>query len=203
MRARQSVGLLLCWSVLGAGARAQAPVESKVDFSRDIRPILAQHCAACHGFDPKTRKAGLRLDLRESALARKAIVPGDAKASKLVRRIEADDESEQMPPPETGKPLDARQKLLLRAWVEQGAPYAQHWAFVPPRRPAPPTVRNAGWVRNEIDAFVLHRLEREGLQPSAEADRATLLRRVALDLTGLPPTLAELDAFLADSAPDA
>ncbi len=195
--------LLLCWSAGAMAATAQAPAEPKVDFARDIRPILAQHCAACHGFDQKTRKANLRLDLRESALARKAIVPGNAKASKLIARIEAADEGERMPPPETGKPLSDRQKHLLRTWIEQGAAYGQHWAFAPPRRPAPPPVRNAPWLRNEIDAFVLHRLEREGLPPSEQADPATLLRRLTLDLTGLPPSLAELDAFLADPSADA
>jgi hypothetical protein len=174
-----------------------------VDFSRDVRPILAQHCLACHGFDKQARKAGLRLDLLASALARKAVVPGKPNASRLVARVESADPEEQMPPPQAGKPLSARQKQTLRAWVEQGAAYAQHWSFVPPRRPAPPAVKNPGWVRNPIDAFVLARLEREGMAPSPQADPATLLRRVTLDLTGLPPTVAELDAFLADRSPNA
>ncbi len=199
MGARQalSLGALLCCAGLTAGAGP------KIDFSRDIQPILSRHCAACHGFDRKARKAGLRLDLRDSAVARKAIVPGNPGASKLIARIESTDEAEQMPPADTRKPLGPRQKQLLRAWIEQGAPYARHWAFVPPGRSAPPAVKATRWVRNPIDAFVLARLEREKLSPSAEADRATLLRRVTLDLTGLPPTLAELDAFLADRSPDA
>ncbi len=182
---------------------SEAADAAKVDFARDIRPILAQHCAACHGPDEKTRKAKLRLDLRESALARKAIVPGDAKRSHLLERIESTDESEQMPPPDAKKPLSDRQKQLLRTWIEQGAPYAQHWAFEAPKRPAVPQVKDSQWIRNEIDAFVLQRLEREGLRPAPEADRATLLRRVSLDLTGLPPSIEDLDAFLADSSADA
>lgn len=192
-----SVAVLLSWGVVAVGP------EPKVDFARDIRPILTHHCAACHGFDPKTRKAGLRLFQREVALAKKAIVPGDAKASKLIARIEATDTAELMPPPESKKPLNEREKRLLRAWIEQGATYAQHWAFAPPRRPALPQVMNRDWARNEIDALVLHRLEEAGLSPSPEADKSTLLRRVTLDLTGLPPTLAELDAFLADTSSDA
>jgi hypothetical protein len=184
-------------------ASAQKPAEAKVDFLRDIQPILARHCTSCHGFDPTTRRGGLRLDVRDSAVAKKAVVPGDAKASELIARIESADETIQMPPPEAKKPLDAEQKRLLRAWIEQGAPYAQHWAFVAPKKPAVPTVKNPAWVRNEIDAFVLNRLEREGLQPAPEADRATLLRRVTLDLTGLPPSLDELKAFLADTSPNA
>jgi hypothetical protein len=200
MRARHdllSLGALLACALTAAGAGP------KVDFARDIQPILAGHCFACHGFDAKARKARLRLDVRDSALARKAIVPGNPGASKLIERIEASDDSERMPPPEARKPLSDRQKRLLRAWVEQGAGYAQHWAFVAPRPVVPPEVKSEPRQRNPIDAFVLDRLRREGLRPSPEADRATLLRRLTLDLTGLPPTLAELDAFLADATPDA
>src|SRR4051794_28257145 len=200
---RLAVGFLLWWSAGETAAAAPRPAEMKVDFARDIRPILAHHCAACHGFDSKTRKAGLRLDIRESALARKAIVPGNPGASKLIARIHSADESEVMPPPEAKRPLSEGQKGLLRAWVEQGAPYGQQWSFVLPRRPAPPPVRGAVWVLNPIDAFVLHRLEREGVRPAPEADRATLLRRVTLDLTGVPPSAEELRAFLADKSPDA
>ena len=196
----QIIALSLGAVLAGPPARSAEP---KVDFARDIQPILAHHCAACHGFDGRARKARLRLDLRESALARKAIVPGDPRKSKLIARIESSDEARQMPPPETKRPLSARQKRLLRAWIEQGAAYAQHWSFVAPRRAIPPAVRAAGWTRNPIDAFVLHRLEREGWRPAPEADRATLLRRVTFDLTGLPPTVAELDAFLADRSPGA
>jgi hypothetical protein len=195
--------VIVLGSLLGVGrAPAQAPA-AKVDFLRDIQPILSQHCVGCHGFDLKARKGDLRLDVREVAVARKAIVPGDPAASGLIARIEAADEAERMPPVGAKKPLSDRQKLLLRDWIAQGAPYALHWAFTPPRRPEVPSVANPGWVRNPIDAFILQKLERARMQPSPEADRATLLRRVTLDLTGLPPTLSELEAFLADPALDA
>jgi hypothetical protein len=192
-----SLGAMLGWALVAWGA------EPKVDFARDIQPILSGHCVACHGFDSKTRKARLRLDVRDTAVARKAIVPGNPAASKLIERIEAVDESERMPPPEARKPLSDRQKRLLRAWIEQGAPYARHWAFLAPRPVVPPQVMAATIAGNPIDAFILDRLRREGMRRAPEADRATLLRRLTLDLTGLPPTLAEIDAFLADRAPDA
>jgi hypothetical protein len=188
---------------LSSSASRAADVPSArpaVDFERDIRPILTRHCSACHGPDEHARKAGLRLDRRDVALAKKAIVPGNPKASKLIERIEAADEIQRMPPAESKRPLDERQRKLLRAWIEQGAAYAQHWAFVPPQRPAVPEVKDAHWPRNSIDAFVLQRLEREGVRPSPEADPATLLRRVSLDLTGLPPSVTELAAFLRASA---
>jgi Protein of unknown function (DUF1553)/Protein of unknown function (DUF1549)/Domain of unknown function (DUF4375)/Concanavalin A-like lectin/glucanases superfamily/Planctomycete cytochrome C len=188
--------------VIVALVASRAVADAPVDFSRDVRPILAQHCWTCHGPDEKTREAELRLDLRDNALTRKAIIPGDLKASKLVARIAADDRK-RMPPPAANKDLNDRQKQVLRAWIEQGAPYSQHWAFVPPKRPAVPAVRDPLAVRNAIDAFVLQRLDREGLKQSLEADRGTILRRVTLDLTGLPPTAAEVDAFLADKSPDA
>ncbi len=171
-----------------------------VDFSRDVRPILAQHCWTCHGPDEKTREAELRLDSRESAIAKKAIVPGDVKASKLLVRIDSLDDKRRMPPPGIKKDLTDRQKQVLRAWVEQGAAYSQHWAFTPPKRPTVPTVADTS---NPIDAFVRERLAKSGRKPSPEVDRATLLRRVTLDLTGLPPTPKELDAFLADKLPAA
>jgi hypothetical protein len=175
----------------------------QVDFARDIRPILARHCWSCHGPDEKSRQADLRLDQREAAVAAGAVAPGDPSASELIARIESLDESQQMPPPEAKKPLSAPQKELLRTWINQGAEFRQHWAFALPRRPAVPDVQNTAWPQNEIDRFVLHRLEQEGLAPSPEADRAALLRRVTLDLTGLPPTLEELDAFLSDASPEA
>ena len=183
----------LAW-LIGSFASTRAG-EPAVEFSRDIRPILSQHCWACHGPDDKAREAGLRLDIRDKAIAKKAIVPNDPKASKLLARIESADPDKQMPPPEHKKPLTAKQKQQLRAWISQGAVYSQHWAFVAPKRPPVPGING---VINPIDAFVLDRLEREKIHPSPEADRATLLRRVTLDLTGLPPTPAELDDFLAD-----
>ncbi len=181
-------------------AAAKAPV---VDFNRDIRPILSDNCLKCHGPDEKERKAKLRLDVREEALGHgEAIVPGKSSESELIRRISAEDANERMPPRKTGKRLTPRQIELLRHWIDQGARYAEHWAFVPPQRPALPEL-SKGWAGNPIDRFILSRLKREGLQPSPEADKATLIRRLTLDLTGLPPTLAEVDAFVGDASPDA
>ena len=194
--------LRCCWiltlSILSASMAANAE-SPKVDFAREIQPILAQHCGACHGADEKTREASLRLDIRENATAKKAIVPKDLKASKLVARIDTNDPDLQMPPPESKKPLTGRQKQLLKAWIEQGAEYSKHWAFEAPRRSPVPV----NLARHPIDAFVLDRLAKEKLRPAAEADRPTLLRRVTLDLTGLPPTPGELAAFLADTSPNA
>jgi hypothetical protein len=183
---------------------AAAPAR-KLDFTREIRPILANHCWSCHGPDEKQRKAGLRLDLPEPSRAKlesgfAAIVPGKPDESELVARIESADEAEIMPLPAAKKPLTVEQKRLLRLWIDQGAGYARHWAFTPPQRPPLPRVKNAGWARNAIDLFVLQRLEEAGLSPASEADKTTLLRRVTLDLTGLPPTLGELDDFLADQS---
>ncbi|MBI1913316.1 MAG: PSD1 domain-containing protein [Planctomycetes bacterium] len=189
--------------------------DAKIDYSRDIRPILANHCWSCHGSDEKTREAGLRLDTRDGALAprkqrKPAVVAGDPAASTLIARIEAAKPSKRMPPAEANKPLNDRQKQLLRRWIEQGADYTQHWAFVPPRRPPVPghprerVIRNSQVnIRNPIDAFVHAKRQAAKLEPSPEADKCTLIRRVTFDLTGLPPTLAELDAFLADTSPDA
>lgn len=186
-----------------SAAEADVAAAPRVDFAREIRPILAQHCWSCHGPDEKSRKAELRLDQREAAVAAGAVVPGDPSASELIARIESLDESQQMPPPDAKKPLSVQQKQSLRAWIAQGAEFRQHWAFAPLRRPAVPAVQNAAWPENEIDRFVLCRLEQEDLAPSPEADRAALLRRVTLDLTGLPPTLEELDAFIADTSSEA
>lgn len=189
------------------GAPRPAP-EPDIRFGRDVRPILADRCFLCHGPDADARAADLRLDDRDSAIADRpggpAIVPGDADASALWARITSHDPDEHMPPPGSGKSrLTDDQAALLRLWIEAGAPYEDHWAFVPPVRPPLPRVAHPEWVRNPIDHFILQRLEAAGLEPSPEADRATLLRRVFLDLTGLPPTLDELDAFLSDETPDA
>ncbi|WP_020475555.1 PSD1 and planctomycete cytochrome C domain-containing protein [Zavarzinella formosa] len=175
----------------------------KVEFARDIRPILARHCQSCHGPDEAAREAGLRLDLRDQAVAKKAIVPGDPKASKLIARIHSPKADAVMPPPESKKPLTEQQKQLLQDWIAQGADYAPHWAFRPPQRPAIPAVSDAAWVRNPIDAFTFQRMAKDGLRPSPEADKATLLRRVTLDLTGLPPTPEAVAAFVADNSPNA
>ncbi len=195
---------LMLWPTMTRAARAETPV----DFNRQVRPLLADNCFACHGPDDKTRKAKLRLDTKDGLLGElpsgvRAVVPGKPDESELLLRVGADDGATRMPPPRTGKRLTREQVGLLRQWVEQGAPWSDHWAFVRPARPPAPAVTAGGWARNPIDAFVLARLEREGLKPSPEADKVTLLRRVTLDLTGLPPTPAEADAFLADDRPGA
>ncbi|MFO0948930.1 MAG: PSD1 and planctomycete cytochrome C domain-containing protein [Planctomycetota bacterium] len=182
--------------------------DDTVDFNRDIRPILANHCFKCHGPDDKTREAGVRFDVREAALAvsesgGKPIVPGKPAESGLIQRIHSLDEDVKMPPPSANKPLTPRQKELLEQWIVAGAPYASHWAFVPPLQAPIPAVKNTHWPRNAIDYFVLSKMEREGLQPSAEADKHALVRRVYLDLVGLPPTVEEIHAFVQDSASDA
>ncbi|MBZ5607636.1 MAG: DUF1553 domain-containing protein [Acidobacteriia bacterium] len=178
----------------------------RVDFDRQIRPIFSDNCYACHGPDDNNRKAGLRFDTREGAFRDggndKIIVPGDAASSRLYRRI-SDQSASRMPPPSSGHSLTADQIDSIRRWIDQGASWESHWAFVPPKRPVIPTVKDQKRVRNPVDAFVLKRLETEGLQPSPEADKATLLRRVSLDLTGLPPTPAELDSFEQDKSADA
>jgi hypothetical protein len=185
----------------GRGSAAQ-----KIQFNRDIRPILSNRCFKCHG--PDLKKGGLDLQTRETALKELrsghiAIVPGNSMESELIQRISSPDEIERMPPKGKGEPLTPEQIAKFRAWIDQGARYEEHWSYVKPERPPYPTVQNQAWVRNGIDYFVLARLEREGLSPSPEADRATLIRRVSLDLTGLPPTIPEVDAFLSDQSPDA
>jgi hypothetical protein len=207
------LGALLLLAALAAGAaapprkRAGAGPTGRpepVRFNRDIRPILSDNCFFCHGPDKNRRQAGLRLDLRDAAVAKGALVPGRPEKSGLIRRINAAASTGLVMPPESAhKSLTAAQKALLTRWVAEGAPYEAHWAYLPPRRTAPPPVRNARWVRNPIDRFVLARLEAERVKPSPEADRRTLLRRVSLDLTGLPPAPDELRAFLADRRPDA
>jgi hypothetical protein len=166
-------------------------------FSRDILPILSDHCFQCHGFDKETRKAGLRLDIREEAIAAGAIVPGDPEASELVARIMDDDEFFVMPPPDAHKPLDEEDKARLRQWIAEGAEYQPHWAYIAPERPAVPAVNAQDWVRSPVDAFILKRLEEEGIAPSPEADPATLTRRIHFDLLGLPPNPADAASEMA------
>ncbi len=195
---------LLAAAALSIVLNPARAAEQPLSFNRDIRPILSEICFSCHGPDKKARKAGRRLDTREGALAEsdgvRAIVPGDLAASELVARIVSQDPDERMPPPESERKLTARQIAMLRKWIEQGARWEPHWAFIAPKRPVVP--KNSE-IRNPIDAFIGARLESEGLKPSPEADKTTLIRRVSFDLTGLPPTLAEIDTFLADTAPDA
>jgi hypothetical protein len=184
----------------------QAPVK-KIDFNRNIRPILSDTCFKCHGPDEKQRMANLRLDDTDGLFVDRGgyriIVPGDAAKSKLYQKISSNDDSVKMPPSYSGRSLTPQQIELIKEWIDQGAKTEIWWSFVAPKRPPVPQVNDKSWVRNPIDNFVLARLEAEGLKPSPQADRATLLRRVYFDLTGLPPTPAEIDAFVADHSPDA
>jgi Protein of unknown function (DUF1553)/Protein of unknown function (DUF1549)/Concanavalin A-like lectin/glucanases superfamily/Planctomycete cytochrome C len=192
---------VICMLVLAPGTRGQ----DKIRFNRDIRPILADNCFPCHGPDSAARKAKLRLDDRDVAVQREAITPGHSDKSEMIARIFSEDSKVVMPPAKLKKPLSAAQKERLRQWIQQGAVYERHWSFQAiPRTTAVPKIdKNAAWVRNPIDAFVLDRLQREKLEPAVEATREAWLRRVTFDLTGLPPTLAEIDAFLADKGDDA
>jgi hypothetical protein len=187
------------WTTAGASEPAVAPL----DFNRDIRPILSENCFYCHGQDGNKREADLRLDDREAAIHAGAIVPGDPGASVLIERIHSTDADVVMPPPNSNRRLSDDQKKLLDRWIKEGAVYTPHWAFVPPVRPQPPETKQATWTRNDIDRFVLAKLEQVGLKPSPEADRATLIRRLHADLVGLPPTPEEVDAFVADPDPRA
>ena len=196
------LGLSPAWS-----ARA-ASTKSSIDYNRDIKPILSENCYTCHGPDGGRRKAGLRLDQKEGALdtlksGDRAIVPGDIAKSALISRITTTDEDDHMPPAKSGKHLTDAQIDTLRRWIAEGAQWKKHWSFIPPEKPEVPRVKNARWVRNPIDAFILQRLERDRLAPETEAARSTLVRRVTFDLTGLPPTPEEVDAFVTDQRPDA
>ena len=198
---------LLTGTAYGA-AKDKSGSPSKIDFNRDIRAIFSDNCFACHGPDDKERKARLRLDRKVDAFKPAksgdyAIVPGDLAKSKLIERITSKDPDEVMPPPKTGKKLTVQQIELFKRWIQEGAKFESHWAFSKPERPELPPVKNTKWSRHDIDRFVLARLEKEGLKPSSPADKVTLIRRVTLDLTGLPPTLEEVDAFLADKSKDA
>ncbi|WP_373651706.1 DUF1553 domain-containing protein [Schlesneria sp. DSM 10557] len=177
----------------------------EINFNRDIRPILSDRCFACHGLDRLARKADLRLDQRDAAMAAGAIVPGEPDQSPLVERIFSHDDDTIMPPPKFNKPLTLDEKNLLRRWIEEGAVYQPHWSFIPlPEQISiPPIGVTSDWVKSPIDAFVLDRLTKEGVAHASEATRETWLRRVSFDLTGLPPSPAELNLFLADSSPQA
>jgi hypothetical protein len=196
--------LLLAWPLAAAENASSA-----VEFNRDVRPILSDKCYACHGPDEANRTSKLRFDTEAGAMldlgaGRRAIVPGDAAKSELIQRITSEDAVRRMPPAYMGREkLTGREIDLLTRWVEQGAQWQKHWSFIPPKRRALPDVKNAAWPRNGLDHFVLERLEREGLQPSPEAERAALIRRVTLDVTGLPPTIAEIDAFAKDRSSNA
>lgn len=199
-RLRSFHALWLCGLIGGTAAsqaNATSAIPDRVEFNRDVRPILSDRCFLCHGLDKNRRKADLRLDIRDEAIKAEAFVPGKPDESELVARILSTDPDEQMPPPKSNKKLDARQKEILRRWVQQGAEYQQHWSYEKPVKAQTPTGQNA------IDVLVRRRLTEVGLKSSPEADRRTLIRRLSSDLTGLPPTPEEVKAFVEDSSPDA
>jgi mono/diheme cytochrome c family protein len=206
-RSRLLLGLALVVpaTLFGAVGVPAPPSKDKgvPQYNRDIRPILAENCFACHGPDKAARKADLRLDIRKDALEAGVIVPHKPGESPLVERIFSTDKKKMMPTPKSHKTLTADQKETLRRWVAAGAEYQQHWSFLPPTRAAAPAVKDASWVRNPIDSFILEKLERRGMTPAAEADRRSLARRVSFDATGLPPAIADVEAFVADTRPDA
>jgi hypothetical protein len=185
---------------LATSVRADLPLPEKADFNRDVRPILSENCFACHGFDANKRKADLRLDTKEGVAN---AVKGAKTHDDLLKRIKSSDPDEMMPPPESGKHLTERQKAVLARWVEQGAEYKGHWSYLKPTRPQVPAVEQPGFTRNPIDRFVLATLRELSYTPSPEADRVTLIRRLSFDLTGLPPTPAEVKAFADDPSSDA
>src|SRR5262249_14541225 len=190
-------------------SKAENPPNTRahtVSYLREVRPILAQHCFQCHGPDEAARKAKLRLDLKEHALAlRKGqpiFAPGNLQGSLAWERLTNNDDSQRMPPKGKAEPLTAKQIATLKAWIEQGAKWEDHWSLLAPTKPSLPKVSNQAWVRDPLDAFVLARLDKEQLKPEPEANRAAWLRRASFDLTGLPPTPAELDQFLKDKSSD-
>jgi hypothetical protein len=197
---RFALAALSAAAVLATGRAEELPA---LDFNRDIRPILSENCFYCHGQDGNKREADLRLDDRAAAIEAGAIVPGDPGASTMLERIHSTDPDVLMPPPTSNRRLSDDQKKLLDRWIRDGAEYEPHWAFTAPVRPMPPEVKRADWARNDVDRFVLAKIEAAGLSPSPEADRATLVRRLHADLVGLPPTPEEVDAFIADSRPEA
>jgi len=201
---------VVLWSVLSLNiwfVRAEEQSADAIDFSSQIRPILSSRCFSCHGPDEGSRKAKLRLDLRDEAVKERkgtrAIAAGSVTESELVRRVTANDPDDIMPPPEAGHPLKESEIVLLKRWIAQGAAYSPHWAFVKPKRPSVTEVKAALWPRNPIDNFILEKLEKHGLAPASTADRYALIRRLSLDLTGLPPSLGEVEAFAQDNHAEA
>ncbi len=188
-----AVGLILCLGVPATAAE-------KLEYNRDVRPILADHCFACHGADSAARKADLRIDKRDAAIDMGAIVPGEPDDSELISRILSDDADLVMPPLETKKGLTEEQKAILTRWIVEGAEYQPHWSFIAPQKSEPPAVKHESWAKNEIDRFVLAKLEANELSPAAEADARTLFRRLHLDITGLPPSPADATRFATDFA---
>lgn len=198
---RSSIPAVAIMAILAAPLQAD-----DISFNRDIKPLLSENCFTCHGPDEEKLEGGFRLDVRESAIGEAdsgehPIVPGNSAKSEIIARMMSTDADVKMPPPETGKRLTSKQIGLLKTWINDGAEYERHWAFVTPQRPSVP--QTAGWARNPIDHFIAARLKKEGLKPSPEADRETLLRRITLDLTGLPPTPDELANYLKDTSGNA
>lgn len=193
----------MCW----VGSDRTQAADPQIQFNRDIRPVLAENCFACHGPDPVARKASLRLDQQEGFFGKRkdgpVVIKGKPDKSPLYQRLASKDEDEVMPPPKSRHVLPPQQIALFRSWIAQGAPWQPHWSLIKPERPALPTVKNMGWVRNPIDRFKLAKLEASGLAPAAEADRRALARRVSLDLTGLPPAPEVVRQFVADNTPGA
>jgi hypothetical protein len=202
MRNTPRLGLVAALAAI-AGSLHAAAVAPVVDYGRDIRPILAENCFYCHGQDIGKRKGKLRLDTLDGQRAKDVVIPGKPDDSELIKRILTTDADDHMPPKDSNRHLTEAQKTLLRRWIVDGAPFDGHWAFQAPSRPAEPAVRNAAWARNPLDRFVQAKLDAHDLLPSPEASKETLIRRLSLDLIGLPPEPAEIDAFLADTAPDA
>jgi len=195
----------------GSSQSTEEQIPDIISYNFNIRPILSDKCYKCHGPDASKREAGLRLDMPESAYnvlknnpQAHALVPGKPDLSEVYRRISTQDTAEMMPPPASNlKRLSPYEVELIKKWIKQGAKYEKHWAFIPPRSMPVPTVENTAWPKNPIDNFILQKLEQKGIDPNPEADKERLLKRVSLDLTGLPPSLQMMDAFLADKSPGA
>jgi len=203
MKCNLFLHVVLGISVVLCGFSPDVRGEESIEYNRDIRPILAENCFACHGPDSAARKADLRLDKRDAALQAAAIAEGKPNESSLIQRIKSDDLEVVMPPPSTHKKISAEQLELLEKWIAAGGNYQPHWSYMAPQAKEPPAVTKENWIKNPIDRFVLSRLESMGLEPAPEADRTTLARRAALDVTGLPPTPEMLEEFLKDDRSDA
>ena len=193
-----------------AVVEAEERLPEQINFNFHVKPILSDRCFKCHGPDDNARKTDLRFDTEEGAFTRLtesvrkyALVPGSLSKSEVFHRLTSDNPEYRMPPPESNLALTPEEIAIILKWIEQGAEYKPHWSLIPPEQPDLPDVTDTAWPRNDIDYFVLARLEEETLHPADEAAKETLIRRVTFDLTGLPPTLEEIDAFLADEAPEA
>ena len=199
--------LAICLLAGGAYAADAAAIPDRIDFNRDVRPILSDNCYFCHGPDRNKRKADLRLDTKDGIFSHIkdaiTVVPGKPDQSELFRRVTASNPGERMPDPKSNKRLSDHDIAILKKWIEQGAPWQGHWAYLKPTRPPVPDVKENGFVRNPIDNFIDAKLDDAGLHPAPSADRATLIRRLSFDLTGLPPTPAEVEQFQKDQSPDA